>query len=119
MFGVHLRPTKQFAHFVAADHLVVDRRTVTSRHATCDLARYRGQLTLELTHTAFARVFADDAHDRFVGERQLASAKARFFQLTRNEIRLGDRCLLAFGVAAEVHDFHAIQQWTRDVLNEV
>ena len=89
------------------------------RNLARQLPRHRADLPLQLPHSTLTSVARHHRHDRIVGERDLLVAQARFLELTRQQVFLRDLRLLFLGVAGEVHDFHAIEQRTGNVLYEV
>src|SRR5262249_30519940 len=116
---MHLRTAEEIANLIRVDLAVFEHLGITRRDAPCNFARNRADLTLELANASFARVFADDRHDRVIGERDLLVAQSRFLELTRDQVFLRDLRLFALGVARELDDFHAVEQWSWDVLNKV
>src|SRR5204863_10074298 len=76
-------------------------------------------LPLELTHAALARVFGHHAFDGLVGELDVLALESRLLELTRNEIALRDLALLLLRVPGELHDLHAVEQRSGNVLHEV
>src|SRR5687767_602256 len=116
---MHLRPPEQLTNLLGSDRLVDDRSSLTAGNFARHLPRDRAELTLELPNAALARVAGHYAHHRFVGERYALAREARLLELARNQILLGDLGLLFLRVSGEVDDFHAVEQRTGNVLDEV
>jgi len=75
-------------------------RAVAGNDFPHGLARQRGDFAFQLSHTGFARVFADEFAERGVGEFQVLWCEAVLLDLARGEIRLAicnfrTRCSLA------------------------
>ena len=92
---------------------------IAGRDAPRDLARDRADLALELAHAA-SRVYlliiaatASSVND------DVLVAEARLLELPRNQVLLGDLRLFALRVARELDDFHAVEERTGNVLDEV
>ena len=117
---MHTRAPEQVTHIRAVEHLRHFRCIVTTgRQLARDLAGHGADLTFELTHTGFARVLTDHGHHRIRCERDAGALESRLVELTRHQILRGNARLFTLGVTAELHHFHAIQQRTGNVLNEV
>ena len=77
-------------------------------------------LALELTHAAFPGVLADDGPHGVVRERHMLVPQGPdSSQLSWDQILLRDLGLLQLRVSRKIHDLHAVEQWARNVLNEV
>ena len=116
VFRVHLRPAEQLPHFVGGDGEVGGLAGgQLPRHFAGDGA----DLPLELAYSALARVFRHDGHHRVVGEGDVLLREPGLLELARDQVLLGDLRLLALRVAGEVDDFHPVEQWGRNILDEV
>ena len=116
---MHPRPAQQRTHFLRVDLAVLDHLLIARGEPPRHLACHSTDLPLELTHAALACVVADHHRDRVVGHRDVLVAEARFLELTRNQITLGDFCFLGFGISGEIDHFHPIEQRSRNVLDEI
>ena len=84
-----------------------------------DLAQRLGQQPLVLPHTGFAGVVGGDLAQRRVGDRDLLGGQCRAVALPGQQVVAGDGHLVVLGVAVDLHQFHAVQQGRRDVLDHV
>ena len=113
------RPSEQLANLFGGDRLINNRPCLSYGDLARNLARDSAELSLELADPALASVAGHDAHHRIVREVDSLSTQSRFLELSRNQILLGDLGLLLFCVSGEVHDFHSVEQRSRNVLNEI
>jgi hypothetical protein len=74
---------------------------------------------LELAHAALARVVRRRLITASSVNVDFLSLEPRLLELARDEVLLRDLRLLALGVAGELDDLHAVEQRTRNVLDEV
>jgi hypothetical protein len=117
--GCTPRTTEQRAHLIGVDLTIFNHRGLAGGDLPRDFPRDGADLPLELADARLARVLADDRRDRVVGERDVLAGEPRLLDLARDEVFLGDLRLFLFRVARELHDFHAVEKRTRNVLEEV
>ena len=79
-------------------------------HLDRDLAADRRDLALEVAHAGLARVVADDAEQRLVGELDILLFEPVGLALLADQVLLRDLELLRLRVAREPDDLHAILQ---------
>ncbi|MNZ33443.1 hypothetical protein D3C78_507890 [compost metagenome] len=79
------------------------------------LAAYLGQLALQAADTGFTGVITNDVANRRLVELQLTLLQAVGLGLLGREVFDGDIDLLVLGITRQPDDFHAVQQWCRNV----
>src|SRR5579864_7737397 len=87
-------------------------------HLAGDLAADVADFALQITHTGFARVTADESGDRFIRELDVLRIETRRFHLLLHQELLGNLDLLRLGIAMQSQNLHAVlQRWRNRVQN--
>ena len=113
---MHLGPAEQVVQPIRTD---LDLLDLMGRYLAGDFSAEATNLPFQLTNTGFPGVLGNDALERVRTQVQLLRSQTVGLELPRHQEPFGNFELLAFGITRKLDDFHAVEQGSRQVLQEI
>ena len=88
-------------------------------NAGYQFARYTPYFALKIAHSRLARIVTNNCQQRVIRKRQFYRAQTILADLARYQILLSNLDFFLLGIAADLNDFHAVEQGCRDRIKRI